>query len=301
MTNRIIDISNEKVSLRIENSLLVIREKNEDKEKIPVSDIGSLLIASRACLLTQAVLSRITEAGGMIVFCNEKMSPAGAIIPYYGNTESVKILRLQINTKLPVKKRIWQRIVKAKVKFQAELLMKLKGNDVGLSSLIPRVQSGDPSNIEAQAAKKYWHELFGENFRRDKDGDGLNILLNYGYTVLRACLARAICSSGLNPQLGIHHSNQYNAFALVDDLLEPFRPLVDHTVYKMNEKNQSCELNRDSKRELVSALFECHILLNSEKLVLQTAFTRLCSSLIAILEKKSEKIMLPHSLFNSIE
>jgi CRISPR-associated protein Cas1 len=301
MTNRIIDIANENVFLKIKNGLLVIIEEKEEKAKIPLAEINSLLISNRACLLTHAVLSRITESGGMIVFCNEKMMPAGAIIPYYGNSECVRILRLQTNVKLPVKKRIWQQVVKAKVKFQAELLIKLQGNDAGLFPLIIHVQSGDPSNIEAQAAKKYWHALFGENFRRNKDGDGLNILLNYGYAVLRACLARAFCSSGFNPQLGIHHSNQYNAFVLVDDFIETFRPLVDYSVYMINGKDNGCELNSESKRALVSSLFGCHIALNYERLTLQTIFARLSGSFIAILEKKSDKIMLPHSLFKFIE
>ena len=132
---------------------------------------------------------------------------------------------------MPVCKRLWRQIVRAKIKAQAALLVELRGTDFGLGALVLRVRSGDPSNVEARAARRYWPHVFADlDFRRHRENEDQNILLNYGYAVLRAIIARAICAAGLHPSLGIHHHNRYNAFCLADDLMEPFRPAVDHAV-----------------------------------------------------------------------
>jgi CRISPR-associated protein Cas1 len=149
--------------------------------------------------------------------------------------------RAQGEASAPTRKRIWQRLIAAKIAQQADVLVHFTGHHGGLLPLSKRVRSGDPDNLEAQAAQRYWPSLFGRDFRRDRDADGINALLNYGYAVMRAAIARAVVASGLIPSLGVFHSNRSNPFCLADDLLEPYRPYVDWRVrLLMNEAAANC-------------------------------------------------------------
>ena len=190
-----------------------------------------------------------------IVFCDEKHLPYSLLLPLSdANTLHNKFLRQQIGLSKPTKKRIWQQIVVQKVKQQVKTLEKAGKKTDQLTRLCQKVKSGDPDNVEAQAARKYWNLLFGETFRRNTDEPGINSLLNYGYAIIRAMVARAIVGSGLHPALGIFHQNQYNGLCLADDLMEPFRPWVDFLVYKWVLKNEAEDItiNQHTKEMFLS-------------------------------------------------
>ena len=253
MTGRIIEISESGRFLSVHRGFLVVSEKKEELGRVPLADIEALLITGHGNSLSTPVLEKMVEAGGMVVICGQNFHPTAMVWPMEGHHLHAERLRLQIEASVPLKKRLWQYLIRAKIANQSAVLDYFGKDGANVRNLIPRVASGDPQNCEAQASRRYWSPLMGQEFRRDPKGEGLNILLNYGYAVLRASCARAVSASGLHPALGIHHKNPANAFALVDDLMEPFRPVVDHFVKKLDEEGVH-ELNPASKKRLASVL-----------------------------------------------
>jgi CRISPR-associated protein Cas1 len=191
-----------------------------------------------------------------VVLCDGCHNPAGLLLPLVGHTTQQERFEAQAAAGLPLKKRIWGQIVRSKVERQGAVLLQAYGGDAGLGAMSRRVRSGDPGNSEALAAQRYWPRLFGDPaFRRRRDGAGPNALLNYGYAVLRAAVARAICASGLHPSLGLHHCNRYDPFCLADDLMEPFRPVVDTVVLSIvRERGAATPVDRESKIDILSVL-----------------------------------------------
>ena len=314
MTNRVLDLSDQPARLSVQNSLLLLRFSNtrssrqpdgekayrcEQLEKpgeltIPLSDLAVLIVSHPQVTFSHAVLSGLASAGAVFVACNEKHMPVSMLLPLETHSLQAERFAAQAGISVPVKKRAWQEIVRAKIRAQARLLQARTGSDRGLGALAARVRSGDPENIEAQAARSYWRELFGKpEFRRDPDGDGLNACLNYGYAVLRAAVARAICGAGLHPSLGLHHHNRYDAFCLADDLMEPFRPLVDREVARLSDGGRvSTELARESKQALLQGLlgrFEA----DGEARTLFDWAGQIASSLVAVIEARGENLQIP--------
>ena len=232
----------------------------------------------------------LAERKAAIVACGHNWHPVAFSLPYGVHYETAGILQDQVNASGPLRKRLWQQVVCAKIGNQAVVLRRhVPGTKVvaELDMLRRRVKSGDPDNLEAQAARRYWPALMGEKFRRDRWAGGANIFLNYGYTVIRAATARAVCGSGLHPALGIHHGSRVNPFALVDDLMEPFRPLVDSIVRDIS--NESATLGVEQKRALAAVL--------QEEVVLETGLTpvvnglvRLAKSLVSSLSNKKPEL-----------
>lgn len=253
MINRIIDIADMPARLSIDNGLLVIKNGSEQAAKVPVSDVTALIVSDMRVSYTNSVLSRLSGNGAAVVICDERHQPAGMVLPLAGHATQTERLCMQASRGAPVKKQAWKQIVRAKIKAQGRLLRSIRGHDFGLSAMAGSVRSGDPDNYEARAARKYWPALFGKDFRRQREGGGANSRLNYGYAVLRALTARAICSAGLHPSLGTHHHNRYDAFCLASDLMEPYRPLVDACVVGMErERFEREELDRADKAALLS-------------------------------------------------
>ncbi|HSV72132.1 MAG TPA: type II CRISPR-associated endonuclease Cas1, partial [Chthonomonadales bacterium] len=217
-----------RLSLR-EGQMLVERE-GEPPARVPVEDLGVVVLDHAPITMTARLLSALTAQGAAVVVSDAKHLPAGVLLPMAGSSLHARVLRGQIAASLPRTKRLWQAIVRAKVREQAEVLREFTGRDHGLAALAKRVGSGDAGNLEGRAARAYFPALFGQAFLRDPDLPGVNARLNYGYAVLRAAVARAVTGAGLHPALGIHHRNQYDAHALADDLMEPLRPLVDAMV-----------------------------------------------------------------------
>lgn len=254
MIKRVVEVST-KAYLHIQNKQLVVKGTDEVIGKVPIEDLGVLILNNPAITMSHQLISSCLSNNTVVVITDDKHMPTGLMLPLEGHSTQAKTICAQSKMKLPRKKQIWQQIVAAKIQEQSKVL-KLAGKKTEkLKDRHRLVKSGDPENQEAQAARIYWKLLFGESFKRDQDGVGINVLLNYGYAIIRASVARAIVGTGLNPTLGIHHKSQYNAFALADDALEPIRPRVDLTVHQiaLNDPEKDT-LNQENKRALLEIL-----------------------------------------------
>lgn len=202
-------------------------------KRIPIEDIGVVVLDNKQITITQGALGAMLDNNVAVVTCDEHRMPSGLMLPLEGNTTQSERFRDQIEASLPLKKQLWQQTIQAKILNQSSVLYRQRGLDCGnMETWAKQVKSGDTDNLEGRAAAFYWQNLFGEikGFRRDREGVPPNNLLNYGYAILRAVVARSLVGSGLLPTLGIHHHNRYNAYCLADDIMEPYRPYVDKLV-----------------------------------------------------------------------
>ncbi|MCX7703767.1 MAG: type II CRISPR-associated endonuclease Cas1 [Planctomycetota bacterium] len=295
MTEHIIDLSEEAVHLSFRNSLLVIRRNEEEEVTLPLAELAVLLVSNPQVTYTHSVLAGVASAGAVLIVCNEKHLPSAMMLPLSANFLQTERFAQQASAPLPLKKRLWQQIVRAKVRSQANLLKKLYSDDGGLSALIPLVKSGDKTNIEARASRKYWAMIFQDSeFQRDYDSvEGQNVFLNYGYAVLRAIIARAICAAGLHPSLGLHHHNRYNPFCLADDIMEPFRPIVDEIVVQLVQEGKAdCPLNREIKSALIQPLLRRFTIEGEQRSLFDIAF-RTVTSLVKAFAGETDKLVFP--------
>ncbi len=255
MLNRVLEIAEENRYISLKRGFIVIQQGDLELGSVPLDDIAVLLLSAQGVTITKNVLNALSEKGCITIFCGANYIPQSMVLPIASHTYFTKIIKTQISASEPFKKRVWQQIVIQKIKNQSLSLKNCnKQDNIELLDKIARmVKSGDPDNREAYSAKMYWKSLFGETFIRDKNGDGINSFLNYGYAIMRAGMARAICSHGLIPSLGIHHDNNLNQFCLADDLFEIYRPIVDTFVYKLTEKGEK-ELNPENKKVLANLL-----------------------------------------------
>jgi CRISPR-associated protein Cas1 len=234
MIDRIIEVANP-ARLSVRESQLVIELVQAEQLSLPfttpISEIAVLLLAHPQVVLSQAVLSRIAEVGGSVVTIDGNFLPGSMLLPVQAHFLQTERFAKQMQLSLPTQKRLWQEIVRAKVRAQGELLKEPRGTDGGLIAMSARVRSDDAGNLEAQAARGYWSQIFNDaKFRRGSEEPNQNRHLDYGYTVLRAAVARALCAAGLHPSIGLRHKNRYDAFCLAADVMEPFRPLIDRRV-----------------------------------------------------------------------
>ncbi len=296
MSNRIIEISDPLVSLSMSRGFMLVKIDGLEKSRIAIKDIGILILNGTGASITTNLLNSMLEAGVMVVVLGSNYSPSGIFYPTDPHHLHKQKISLQISSSKPLEKRLWQQVVKAKILNQAAILSHFNGEDEKqLLELAKKVTSGDKENHEAQAARKYWQRLFGSNFRRNFEESGINSMLNYGYAILRSATARAIFASGLHPAIGIHHSNQENAFCLVDDLMEPFRPIVDFTVKKISEENpQIEELNPEIKRSLTKIL-NLDLSTSAGTTPINNCLTRLCQSFVRSLESGEANLDFPLS------
>ena len=213
------------------------------------------------------------------------------VLPIEGNFQQAKRFDAQIAANQPLIKRLWAEIVKSKLQQQAAALEATGAPFVPLSALVRKVRAGDPDNFEAQGARRYWGLLFGEDFRRDQQGAGLNAMLNYGYTVLRAATARAVVAAGLHPTIGLHHSNEGNAMRLVDDLMEPFRPMIDLKVWQLHKQGEG-QITPESKRALVRTLYD-DMQTSAGATPVMVCAQKLATSLAQVFMGEKDKLDLP--------
>jgi CRISP-associated protein Cas1 len=267
MIKKIIEISQARRHLAVRLGQLIIKENGTELSTIPCEDIGVLLVDHAGVTYTHSVFTELLRCGAAIVLCGGNHQPSGMLLPIESNTIQTERFTQQIQAKQPVKKKLWQQIIRAKIRHQA----KIAGPDSEvykeLMALRERVRSGDPENIEAQASKKFWSAYLndltdssaalGMTFHRNIEGTPPNNLLNYGYMVMRAAVARALCSAGLHPSIGLHHCNRYNAFCLADDILEPFRGFVESKVKQICETQTTLdELTQPIKAQLLEVLYQ---------------------------------------------
>ena len=255
VANRILEFSQCPARLRVRHHQLVIDRSDEPAICVPLADVAVIVVAHPEVTYSQAVLTQILSHGGMFVVCDKNHLPVGMLLPLDWHATHTTFFHRQIALALPRRKQLWKQVVQSKIAMQAMLLVEQTGSDYDLTPLISKVRSGDAGNVEAWAAKKYWSALFGPAFRRDRGAENVNSLLNYGYAILRAVTARAICAAGLHPSVGLHHHNKYNAWCLADDLMEPYRPIVDRVVWKLSDGGkQRLDLDSSVKRCLISAI-----------------------------------------------
>lgn len=255
MIGRIVEIADDRRHLFVSRGFMVVAEGEHELGQVPLDDIAAVIANAHGITYTNNLLIALAERGAPFVICAANHNAVGMLWPVDGNYQQAKRFDAQIAAGKPIHKRLWGDIVKAKLQQQASALAATGAPSVPLSALIRKVRSGDPDNIEAQGARRYWGFLFGEEFRRDRAADGLNSLLNYGYTVLRAATARAVIAAGLHPSIGLHHSNESNAMRLVDDLMEPFRPVIDLRVWALKRDGVE-QITPEAKRALVRVLYD---------------------------------------------
>ena len=254
MIKRTIDI-NHASHLHLKNSQLLIDQQGKTAGTIPVEDLGILILENPATTITQGALLACQKNNVAVILCDERHLPYSTLLPISeGHQLHNKVLQQQISITVPTQKRLWKEIVQEKILQQA-LTLESQGHIAPqLHRLRKQVKSGDPDNCEAIAAQHYWKTLMGDNFVRDREADDGNHLFNYGYSIIRAMVARALVGTGLHPALGLFHHNQYDGLALADDLMEPLRPWVDRIVVQMLQQNPDQPLDKPGKQQILSLL-----------------------------------------------
>jgi CRISPR-associated protein Cas1 len=276
------------------NQQLVLYDKDKDeKQTVPIEDIGFIVFEHPQITFTMSVLQLLSENNTAVIFCDNNYMPSSMLFNFETNNVQAKIFREQIETGVALKNNLWQQTIRHKIKNQAMLLKKLGKKYQDILNLKKQVKSGDNGNIEGYASRIYWTQLMGGKFRRDRFGHVPNNLLNYGYIILRSGVARALSGSGLLPTLGIFHRNKYNAFALADDIMEPYRPFVDELVYHIMEEYEDCsELNTELKTRLLQIL-TVDVVFEKIKRPLMVGLSQTTASLVKCYLKEKRKIEFP--------
>ncbi|MDO5342506.1 MAG: type II CRISPR-associated endonuclease Cas1 [Bacteroidia bacterium] len=287
--------------LSVKNSQLVVKRTDPETRQeivrtVPIEDIGVVVLEDRQITITNVALDALIQNNCSVITCDEKHMPAGMLLPLDGNTIQSERFANQIEASLPLKKQLWQQTVQAKIRNQASVLKRLSGVEVGcMLAWANDVKSGDSDNLEGRAAAYYWKNIFPSlpGFTRDREGEMPNNLLNYGYAIVRAVVARALVASGLLPTLGIHHHNRYNAYCLADDIMEPYRPYVDETVINIMRSNIDYgELTPDLKKQLL-CLPVTEVVIGGQRSPLMVAASQTTVSLCKCYSGELRKVVYP--------
>ena len=297
------------IYLSLRNAQLVIKlpevEKNTSLPEAfkqsseitkPIEDLGVVVLDNKQITITSGVLEALLENNCAVITCDSKSMPVGLMLPLYGNTTQNERFRRQLDASTPLKKQLWQQTIKTKIDNQASVLKDcLKEKMKCMHIWANEVKSGDPDNLEARAAAFYWKNLFShiEEFTREREGIFPNNLLNYGYAILRAVVARALVTSGLLPTLGIHHHNRYNAYCLADDIMEPYRPYVDELVFQMIQSiGLDFELTKDIKAQLLT-IPTLEVNIGGKRSPLMVAVSQTTASLYKCFDGELRRILYP--------
>jgi len=285
--------------LHVKDEQLLAEPKEEAVrvEQIPVEDLGFVVLEHPQITFTQKLMQLLLEKNVSVICCDARYMPAGLWMPLSGHHLQSERFREQIAASEPLKKQLWQQTIQVKIKHQGMLIDAIGASARPFETMARRVRSGDAGGEEALAARRYWPLLFGPDFKREPKGTFPNGLLNYGYAILRAAVARALSGSGLLPTLGIHHRNRYNAYCLADDIMEPFRPLVDALTWKrwVKENNQTTELSQEDKAMFLQMLV-ADVRFENEKSPLMIALSQLSASLSGCFEGRCRKLRYPKLL-----
>ncbi|MGI6757795.1 MAG: type II CRISPR-associated endonuclease Cas1 [Bacteroidaceae bacterium] len=294
--------------LSLQNSQLVIKlpeveksdlpdfVKQDSTRTIPIEDIGVVVLDNRQITITQGVIEKLVANNCAVISCDSNHMPIGLMLPLASNTTQSERFRMQINSSLPLKKQMWQQTVQCKIRNQAAVLRSCRGSEVrNMIVWSNNVKSGDSDNLEARAATYYWKNLFPgiPEFTRGRDGCPPNNLLNYGYAILRAVVARSLVASGLIPTLGIHHHNRYNAYCLADDIMEPYRPYVDRMVVNLVDSGiDYSSITKDLKQELL-LIPVMDVMIGGQRSPLMIATGQTSASVYRCFAGESRKIVYP--------
>jgi CRISPR-associated protein Cas1 len=293
MVGRVVEVATDGRHLAVDRGFLTVTEKGAEVARIPLDDLAAVIANAHGLTYSNNLMVTLATRGVPVVLCGPNHRPAALVWPVDGHHAQAGRMSDQAQASAPLKKRLWQQIVQAKIIAQGATLAAIGAESGGFRLLARKVRPGDPDNVEAEAARRYWPLLFGPEFRRDTDGGGFNALLNYGYAILRAATARAVMAAGLHPSLGLMHANRGNALVLVDDLMEPFRPLVDREVHRLKSEGET-EVSSHAKAALARIMV---IDLPAEEGVspLMTCLERLANSLAKAYAGESDRLVLPRS------
>ena len=288
---QLVDVSEPGRYLAKERGFLVVSNGGDELGRVALDDIVAVVATSPATTVSCALLAELASRGTPFVVCGGNFSPAGLLWPTQGYHAQQRRMEAQCAASGPLQKQIWTRLVRAKISRQAWALAQVGESPEALEGMAARVRAGDPDNLEAQAARRYWPLMMGPGFTRDIAGDGANALLNYGYAVLRAATARAIAAAGLHPGLGVFHRHPQNPMPLADDLMEPFRPVVDLAVRGLLREG-CAEVTTDAKRRLAGVLWRDEET-KAGTTPLGTALNRLAASVAESFATRRAKLSLP--------
>lgn len=233
MIGRIVEVQTEGSYLCVERGFLKVMVRSEERGRVPLDDIAGLILSAHGLSHSSNLFTALAERGCPVVFCGPHQRPIGLLWPIDSHHREARRMDAQLAARRPLRKRLWRQVVQLKIGMQASALSLVDGPETALRRMVQKVSPGDAGHVEGQAARLYWPALMGQGFRRDPDADGANALLNYGYAIVRAMVARHLMGAGLHPGLPLNHANEGNPMRLVDDLMEPFRPLVDAVVHQM--------------------------------------------------------------------
>ncbi|GHT79487.1 CRISPR-associated endonuclease Cas1 [Bacteroidia bacterium] len=273
--------------------------KKDSIKLIPIEDIGVMVLDNKQITITHGLIEALLANNCALITCDSARMPVGLLLPLSGNTLQSERFTAQIEASLPLKKQLWQQTIQAKIENQATVLKQCRGAEVrNMLAWVNQVKSGDSENLEGRAAAYYWKNLFPDidGFTRGREGVPPNNLLNYGYAILRAVIARALVASGLLPTFGIHHHNRYNAYCLADDIMEPYRPFVDRLVVEIvetyNYTSLPIELSKEIKTKLLS-IPVLDVVINEQRSPLMIAAGQTTASLAKCYLGEMRKIAYP--------
>ncbi|QDU56743.1 type II CRISPR-associated endonuclease Cas1 [Aeoliella mucimassa] len=297
---RTVEISQKAAHLSVRHKQLVLKHEGELLGQVPCSEVGVVVVSHPQATYTHQALTNLANEDAVVILCGNDHQPLAMLLPLSSHTQVVWRLNDQVAASQPLKKRLWKQLIVAKLRAQACALSPSQPAHKKLLALSRQVRSGDTTNVEAQGAKVYWanwlnaddsEALDSEPFRRDPKSSGVNGFLNYGYAILRAAISRSLVGAGLHPSLGLKHSNRGNMFCLSDDLIEPFRPLVDIRVREMYRQGYEM-LNQDAKSELLRILLD-NMTAGGLSCTVTSAISTLVSSLVSCFEGNSKTLAIP--------
>ncbi len=291
MVGRVIEVVEPGRFLSLEYGNMLIRDGQLFIARIALDEISAVIVNPYGTVQSAGLLAELAARNIPFIVAGKNFAPTAMLLPLVGNFEQSARIEAQLNASKPMLKRLWQQIIQSKIEMQAMALEIVDGQSSGLKALAARVRSGDPENLEAQAARQYWPRFFGRSFRRDRELTGVNSFLNYGYAVLRSATARAVVAAGLHPGIGIFHRNAYNSMRLVDDLMEPYRPLVDLRVNALI-KSGAFDVDPISKRALVRVI-NTDVPTSAGMSPVSVALHYMATSLSQVYQGKRERLELP--------
>lgn len=295
MRDYILEITQPGTRIRFENELLLLEAPEKEMFSVPIRETGVLLLTHSGVSVSGTVLSRLTELGIPLVCCDERYLPSGILMPLREHSRQSRYFLEQARASASLKKSLWKQIVQAKIRSQAAFLRFYGFDETALNMMIPKVTSGDVRNHEGIAARIYWASL-GIIPARDRKAEDADQLLNYAYTILFALAARAICAAGLHPSLGLHHHNEYNAYCLASDLMEPFRIAADDAVFVWYRETRDHHLTRETRRYLARAVLNVPFQMKQKKMDIFTALSRAAVSLRQCYHKTTRTLFLPEAV-----
>lgn len=291
---KIVELTRNNCHLSVDKGFLCIRSKGGEIGREILADIETVIVGGFGITYSHTLLQRLCLHNIPLIICGANFQPAGCLLAHSANYLQTERIYQQIDASLPLKKQLWQRIIKHKIEKQRQVLVKTGDAAKDFAMLVSRVKSGDSDNTEAYAARLYWKRLFGNAFVRDYEQPGINSFLNFGYAIIRSCFARNIVASGLAPALGIFHHNMRNPYCLADDLMEPYRPFVDYCVYGMHPAD--AETLTPAHKRAIGQLLSTVVTCNNEQVSLQHAVQITVRSLVRSYQDKKNELHFPKAI-----